>query len=292
MSTGSGSEMKALKWSIFLYAMVFGLKLAAYFMTGAMALLAEALHTLSDIFVSGFLLIALVVSKKPADENHPFGHGRAQHVGALVAATLFISFTSFELYKESIPRLFAHQTASHQNLSIAVGVLVLSMLLALAPLVSLLRQKQRGAAAKAQMYELVNDQLGLIAALVGTLVVMAGYPIGDPISAMVVASIIAANGVGLFRENASFLLGASPASEVLEKMKTAALAVAGVNGLHGLRAQCIGPEEIQAELHIEVNSGLLVEDGHKLAYEVRKRIREEVAGADCVVHVDTEKPAV
>ncbi|NIN94529.1 MAG: cation transporter, partial [Anaerolineae bacterium] len=68
---------------------------------------------------------------------HMFGYGRAQSVAALVAATLFLSFTSFELYKESIPRLFRPEEATHQNLPLALGGLVISMLIATAPLVGL-----------------------------------------------------------------------------------------------------------------------------------------------------------
>ena len=68
------------------------MKLAGYFITGVMALMAEALHTLSDIFVSGFLLVAAYYSRKAADQVHMFGYGRAQNVAALTAAILFISF--------------------------------------------------------------------------------------------------------------------------------------------------------------------------------------------------------
>jgi cation diffusion facilitator family transporter len=99
-------DVRGLQLALAVYALVFAMKLAVYFMTGVMALLAEALHTLSDIFVSGFLLLAAYYSRKAADQLHMFGHGRAQNAAGLVAATLFISFTSYKLYEESIPRLF------------------------------------------------------------------------------------------------------------------------------------------------------------------------------------------
>lgn len=97
-----------------------------------------------------------------------FGYGRAQSAAALVAATLFISFTALRLYKEAIPRLFSSEAVTYDNVGIPLAVLVVSMLLAGAPLVSLVRKPARGPAAKAQRWELVNDELGLIAALVGT----------------------------------------------------------------------------------------------------------------------------
>lgn len=85
------SELKTLRLTLFLYVIAFGVKLAGYFLTGIMVLLADALHSLSDLFIYGFLLVAMIWSRKEADEVHMFGYGRAQNVGALVAATLFIA---------------------------------------------------------------------------------------------------------------------------------------------------------------------------------------------------------
>ena len=286
-------ELRTLKLSVALYLIVFVLKLGAYYVTGVMALLAEGLHTLSDIFVSGFLLIALWWSRKKPDEVHRFGYGRAQYVGALVAAVLFISFTSFELYKESIPRLFTSEVSTHQNLPVAMGVLGLSMLLAAAPIVALLRQKTRGAAAKAQLMELVNDQLGLAAALVGTIFLALGFPIADPIASIVVATIIGVNGVALFRENLSYLIGRSPDDAFLAKTTEAARAVQGVRSVHGVRAQVIGPEAVHVDLHVEVDPSLSVEDADRLAHQVADAIHALTPNQDVVnVHVDPLGSAV
>lgn len=281
------TELRTLKLSVVLYVFVFALKMGAYFWTGVMALLAEGLHTLSDIFVSGFLLLAAWWSQKKPDEVHQFGYGRAQYVGALVAATLFISFTSFELYKEAIPRLFSHEEVKHQNVSVAIGVLVLSMLLAMAPLVSLLRQKKRGAAAKAQLFELVNDQLGLVAALIGTGIVMAGYPIGDPIAAMAVATIIGVNGVGLFRENLSYLVGRSPGDDYMKSAEEAIRSVAQVRAFHTLRAQMIGPDAVHLSVHLELDPSLSLRDANGVAHVVEGKLHGLTPNQDFIsVHVD------
>ena len=282
-------ELRALRLAVIVYVVVLALKLAAYFYTGVMALLAEALHTLSDIFVSGFLLVAAHWSRRKADEVHMFGYGRAQYVGAIVAATLFVSFTSFELYREAIPRLFTHHEATHDNLPVAVAVLVLSMLLAAGPLISLLRHKKRGAAAKAQLMELVNDQLGLLAALIGTLVVMAGYPSADPIAAVVVATIIAVNGLALFRENLSYLVGRSPSAEVMAQIEATVRAVDGVRDVHRFRAQMIGPDTVHAELHINVPQGISIEQADGIGQEVTRRVLAETPCKDFAIHVDPER---
>jgi len=98
-------DLRSIRLTLVVYIVIFAGKLVAYLLTGVMAVFAEALHTLSDIFIAGFLLVALVWAGKKADREHMLGHGRAQNAAALVAATLFISFTSFKLYEEAIIRL-------------------------------------------------------------------------------------------------------------------------------------------------------------------------------------------
>jgi len=195
------SDVRSLKLVVGTYILVFAMKLAVYIMTGVMAIFAEALHTLSDIFVSSFLLVAIIWSRKEADEVHMFGYGRAQNV----AATIFISFTRFELYREAIPRLFAPEEGSYRNLPLAMGILIVSMIIA----------------------------------------------------AIIVATIIAFNAVGLFRENMSFLLGRSPGQEYLKRIENITRSVEGVLGVHDLRAE-----------------------------KVREKVHQEVKGGYCVIHVD------
>lgn len=280
------SDIRTLKIALGTYFLVFALKLVVYFMSGVMALLAEALHTLSDIFVTGFLLFAAYYSRRSADQEHMFGYGRAQNIAALVAATLFISFTSYKLYEESIPRLFTSHEAEYQNLWLAIGVIVLSMVIAAVPLIQLYLQKTRGAAAKAQFLESINDELGLVAALIGTLFILWDMSIADPIASIVVATIIAYNGFKLFRENWSLLLGRSPGPNYLNKMQSIALSTPGVLGVHDLRAEYIGPDTVHAGMHIEVARGTPVEEADRISEEVNKRIHTDMEAGFCVIHVD------
>lgn len=291
MSRQGAGELGGLRLSLAVYVIVFAMKLGVYLVSGVMALLAEALHTLSDILISGFLLVAAAVSRREPDEVHMFGYGRVQNVAALVAATLFVSFTSFTLYKEAVPRLFRPGEAAYENLGLAVGVIVVSMLVVAVPLVAMLRERPRGAAAKAQLMELVNDQLGLLAALAGTLLLARGFPLADPIATIVVATIIAANALGLFRENASMLLGRSPGREFLAKVEALARSVPGVLGVHDLKAEYIGPGVVHAGLHVEVRRGLPIEEAERIAIEVRTRIEAATGCRHCVVHVDPAEAA-
>ena len=280
------ASLRPLVISVALYVILFAVKLAAYAVTGVLALLGEALHTLSDVFIFGFLLLAAIYARKAADETHMFGYGRAENVAALVAATLFISFTSFQLYSEAIPALFREAAVSYQYLELALGVILVSMVLVAAPMVQLLRQTGRGAAARAQLLGLLNDELGLLAALVGTLFIVWGQTLADPIATLVVATIIAVDAVILFRENASFLLGRSPGDAYLAQLEQAARSVPGVRGVHEVRAEYVGPETVHAGLHIEVARDLSIEAAHRIAQTVRQRVHDDTNAGYCVIEVE------
>ena len=285
-------ELRSLQLAVALYVVVLSIKIAAYAITGVMALLAEALHTLGDIFVSGFLLIALMWSRRPADDRHLFGYGRAQSAAALVAATLFVSFTALRLYEESIPRLFRPGHTDYDNAGIAFIVLGVSMVLAAAPLVSLVRSRVRGPAAKAQMWELVNDELGLAAALVGTSLALAGEEWADPLAAVVIATIISWKAIGLFRENLCLLLGRAPHPDVLAVVEASALDVPGVVAVRDLRAEYVTPDEVHLGMHVVVARGTSVEEADALVAAVTAAVHRVVRGAYCVIDVDAAAPSV
>jgi cation diffusion facilitator family transporter len=165
-------------------------------------------------------------------------------------------------------------------------VIVVSMLIAAAPMAALLLQSRRGASAKAQLMELINDQLGLLAALVGTLLIWWGLPMGDSIATMVVATIIALSAIGLFRENSSFLLGRSPGPEFLARVEQAARSVEGVIDVRELRAEYVGPDVVHAGLRVVVPRSLPVEEAHRIAETVRNRVHKETEGHYCVIQIE------
>lgn len=285
MSAPATGDTRGLWLALGGHVIVFGMKLAVFFVTGLLAMLAEALHTLSDVLITGFLLIAIAYARRASDEEHMFGHGRAQNVAALVAATLLISFTSYKLYEESIPRLF-EPPAAYSNLGLAAGVILISAVVVTLPVITLLRQRSRGAAASAQLLASLGDLVGLGAALAGILLVANGWPLGDPVASIVVATVIALGAVGLFRDNVSYLLGRSPGREYLAELERTARAVPGVVGVHDVRAEYIGPDTIHAGLHLEVPPQTPVGDADRVAAELRRRLHERGDPGYCAIQIE------
>jgi cation diffusion facilitator family transporter len=288
----SSRELRALQLAVGVYVFVFAIKLVAYFMTGVLALLAESVHSLTDLVIATFIVLAFVYSRKTADEAHQYGHARAQNVAALVAATLFISFTSVQLYEEAFNQLVGQVPNTYQHLPLAIGIVMLSMVAEATPLIGLLRHTYRGPAATAQLTDLINDELALVAVLVGTIFLIMGDPIADPIAVIIVATIIAASGVVLLLHNASYLLGRSPDAAFLTRAADIAQAVNGVRQVHELRGEYIGPGMVHLEMHVAVAPGTSIEDADRIADEVQSRLATDGGCQYCTVHAEPDRPHV
>lgn len=281
-------ENKELMISFGIYSIIFILKFLAYFVTGIMILLAEALHTLTDMFISGFLLISLWYSSKEPDDIHNFGYERVQYIASLVAATLFIAFTSYELYSEAIPKLFDHGESEFQNIEFAIIVILFSILLSTLPLFRILRQKIRGPTLKAQLKELINDQLGLLAALIGIIFIKVGLTYADPIVTIFVATIIAVNGILLFIDNSSYLIGKSLDGELVSRISKVSKSVGGVVDVHDIKSMYLGPQKVQVLMHVEIDGDKTVKEAHSIMQNIMTRVHNEIdlKGEYCMIHID------
>jgi cation diffusion facilitator family transporter len=269
------------------YSVLFVGKLTAFFITHLGVMFAEAMHSMADMLITGFLLIAAWVSSKPADETFRLGYGRAQNIAALVAATIFISFTSFETLRESIPKLFQPLEGAHEGIPLAIGVILISVVISALPIIAILRQKERGAASKAQLIEGFNDEIALVAALVGIIFVANGFPLADPIASIVVALVIAFNAVVLWRENATLLMGASPEPAFYEKVRELSFAIPGVREVHNVVAEQVG-EQIHLGMHIEVDRGITIEEADATADAVHDSLCDHFGDIWVVVHADPQ----
>jgi len=284
--TEHAAETRGLRIALAGYFILFVLQLTTYFLTNILVLLAEALHTLSDVIISTFLLFAVFWSRKPADEFHMFGHGRAQNVAALVSATIFISFMSLEMFREAAPKFFQAEATEFQNTNLALTVTVIAMFVSAIPLIDILRVKARGASAKAQLVALLKDEVSDVAALIGVALVVQGYRWADPLASIIVATVIAFGGLYLFKDNFHYLVGRAPSRQFMEKVESTAKSVKGVLGVHDLKAEYVGPNVVHTGFHIEVAKGTPIEEADRIAEEVKERVSRETGCQHCVIHVD------
>lgn len=267
------------------YVVLFGGKLAVYYLTGIGVMFAEALHSLADMLISGFLLAAFFWSRRPADEDYRFGYGRAQNIAALVASTIFISFTSLEVFREAIPKFFQPLRTDYGHINLAIFVMLAAMIISGFPLLKIWFGRERGAASRAQMIESINDLIALVAALIGIVFIGRGIPLADPIASVVVGVIIAINAGLLWVENARNLMGRSPDVAFYKKVEEIARSVPGVVAVHDLDAEMMG-DGVHVGLHIEVAKGTPIEEVDDIAEQLDSRIEQEFENTNCIIHID------
>jgi cation diffusion facilitator family transporter len=285
--------MRGLKLAIVAYSSLVALQVAAFLATNILTLYAQALDRISDVLVSAFLLLSVHWSRKPADKFHMFGHGRAQNVATVILAVVLIFFISAEAFREITSKLIAPIELNEvQNISLALTVTLVGMLIIAVPALDIFRTKKKGAALKAQGVALLQDEVSYIVGFVGITLTAQGYAIADVGASLFIALIIAVGGGYLLKENVQYLLGRAPNQQFFEKLEATAKSVEGVVGVHGLRAEYVGPNMVQASLHLEVRNGTPIEKANRIAHEVERKVGKVVDCDYCIIHVDPERTAI
>ncbi len=250
-------------------------KLVAFIFTGFLVLLGEALNSLVDVAITTSLIISVRIGEKGGDIEHPFGHRRIKSVVSLTAAALFISLTSVQLFREAIPRLF-NPVASGNYPLLAIYVLGFSFLVNLIPIVFLIpKESRKDISLRTELYDTINDEISLSAAILGIWFYSRGYYIGDPLATMVVATVIVVDGFILIRENFGMLLGKTPPDEVYEEVKRIVTSIEGVLGLHDMIAEYVGPEVIHMDFDLELPAGTTLKESDKIVRKVKRKLQAE-----------------
>lgn len=264
---------------------LFAMKIAIATFSGSIALLSDAFNSLVDVVASVAIYASVEVAHREPDADHPFGHHRAETIAALGVA-IFTAILGFEIGRAAVERLLAGPEPIRAP-EWAIGALAVSMAgnLALARYL-----RRRGAALEspailANAVECENDIGASLAALVGVTGAALGWHAIDPLAGVVVGGWIVWGGYRFGRQNIDYLMGKSPARELVDRIRAVALAATGVRGVHDLRAHYVG-HRVHVEIHIEVDQELRTRQSHDVGGAVRHAV-EGLAGVDrAFVHVD------
>lgn len=292
--TGGHRQLKKPGFLTTLAGLVFNtflcvLKLSFGLWTSSLSLLSDGVNSLTDAVSSTAILIAVNVSHKEADENHPFGHHRAEPIAALIVA-IFAGIAGFEILKASVERLFAEEVAE------IVGpwpfvVLLISILVktGMSAGFSLIGRRLNSPAILAGAADSKIDVLISSAAFVGVGGAYLGYRIVDPLVALIISLFIFRTGYKIGNENIDYLMGRSPSPERLAEIQNIVEKIPGVRGVDRLRAHYVG-NYIHVELEIRANALMSNIASHDLEEKVRDRV-EEIAWIDqAFVHINPALP--
>jgi cation diffusion facilitator family transporter len=276
---------RAALWGIGVSLALGGVKLLGGLFGHSLALLSDAVHSLVDAAVSAALLAALVLAQRPADREHPYGHGRLEAVAGAGLALILLALATAIAYESLATITVRHAPPAGFTLLIAGGGAFIQEMLY--QYVSRVARRTGSAALLATAWDYRLDALGGIGVLVGVaLAKWAGWSWADHVAAGLVAATVYWIGGGLLWENVQSLMDRQADPEILEAVKAEALAVPGVLAVEKLRVRRMGIEHI-AEIHVQVDGRESVSGGHEIAHAVKDRIMGRLPSiSDVVVHIE------
>jgi len=270
--------------SIFGNIFLFTIKLILGIMINSLSLIADAFHSLSDVLTSIVVLVGFKIGGKPADKEHPFGHGRVETVSTLIIAFLLFIVT-YDLGKSAIQRIIKPEQVDFNLLAVIFMIFSAAFKEWMASFSIYLGKKINSTSLIADAWHHRSDAVASF--LVGVGLIFAHFRIYrvDGILAIFVAALIGMVAVELTKSSANMLIGEAPDRELVEKIRKTALSVRQVVGVHDIFVHDYNTNKV-ISLHLEVMGNLSADEAHDIATAVEDRIKELSKAISVTAHID------
>ena len=260
-------------------------KLAAGLASGSLGLIAEAAHSGTDLAAALLTFFAISVAVRPADQGHPYGHGKAQHLAALAEAAILIVISLF-IAGAAVARLLGVIDSDVDATWWTFAAIGLVIAIDLSRTTVSLRgaRRHRSDALLANALHFGSDLAGTLAVLAGLIAVALGFPKGDAIAALFVAVLVVLAAGRLMRRNVNVLMDRSP-GDAENAAREAIMALEPPVELRRLRVRESGGAHF-ADVVIGIAPDAAVGQGHAAADRVEDALRDRLRDVDVVVHVE------
>jgi cation diffusion facilitator family transporter len=277
--------------SIAVAALVLGLKYFAYYLTGSVALYSDALESIINFATAAMALYAIHVSARPADENHPYGHHKAEYFSAVVEGALIV-IAAITILRESYLAILTPRMPEATIEGLTANGIATIINGAWAYVLVREARRRRSPALAADGRHLFADVYTSVAVIVGlALASLTGWAILDPILAALVALNILWSGWQLVRESVGGLMDEAVPDDVLERIRRAiAQHAEGAIEAHDLRTRSAGRRTF-VDFHLVVPGGMSVSDAHDICDAIEQALKAEIDDALITIHVEPENKA-
>ena len=272
-------------------SLLVGVKLFAGITGHSNALVADAIESLADIFSSIVVWRGLVVAEEPADEDHPYGHGKAEPIaaavvaGMLVIASVWITVHAFEGIQNPHP--------SPAPFTLIVLLVVIAIKEAMFRFVLRESMFVESSAVQTDAWHHRSDVFTSLAAAIGisiSLIGGKGFEAADDVAAIVAACVIAWNGWRLLRPALNELMDRSPSDDLQNELRQVAEKTPGVHRVEKCRVRKMG-HHYYADMHVEVDPEMSVRRSHEIAHDVKDRVRTfNPRVRDVLIHIEPAPP--
>lgn len=264
--------------------LLFFSKLFAGFLVNSISVMADAFNNLSDAASSIIGFVGVRMAEKPADEEHPFGHGRMEYIAAFVVAFLVIQ-VGFSLLKTAVEKILHPESLSFSMLS--VGILCVSVLVKL--WMASYNRKLGKRIHSTVMMATAADSLGDVAATSATIVSLLVFRLFginiDGLIGLVVSVLVLIAGINIAKDTLAPLLGEAIEPDVYQRITEFVESYDGIIGSHDLIVHNYGPSRSMASIHAEVPSKVDIEDSHAVVDQIERDAMEKL-GIFLVIHMD------
>jgi len=284
-ATTTARLLRLATWSSVVTACVLIVaKLLAWWVTGSVSLLASLVDSLMDAGASVINLFAVRYSLMPADDEHRFGHGKAESIAGLTQAT-FIGGSAAFLMLHAVERLQHPRPLEDVGVGIAVMAFSIAATLVLLGIQRHVIRRTRSTAIRADSLHYATDLATNLSIVVALVLASHGWPGLDPVFAIGIAVYIAYGAWRIGLEAFHQLMDRELPDAERAEIKRIALAHANVAGIHGLRTRRSGQSE-QIQLHLELDGSMTLDRAHAIADAVEQAIRSAYPLADVLIHQD------
>ena len=272
---------------------LFGVKMIAGLLTGAVSVTADAFNNLSDAAGSLVTLIGFRLSAQRADEEHPFGHGRVEYLAGL-GVSLLILLVGVELARDAVVQIVRPEQAALTAPAVVILVLAILAKGALARFDRYWAKKLASPTLDAAAADAVGDVLATAAVLAGLALTPVFGPRIDGVLGLVVALLILRSGWTAARETVSPLLGGPPDPAAVAEIEALILSHREILGVHDLVIHDYGPGRRMMSVHAEVPEDSSFAAIHGVVDHIERELKERF-GLDAVIHMDpvgTDDPQI
>ena len=259
-------------------------KAIAWWLSGSVSLLAGLTDSALDAVASFLNLLAVHYALRPADDDHRFGHGKAEALAGMAQA-LFIAVSAVLIGFQAVERLQTPQPLGDTGAGIAVMLLSLALTVALLAFQRKVIRITGSTAVRADSLHYRSDLLLNGSILLALLLAGFGWPQLDALFGLGIALYILWSALQIARESTSILMDQELPADIGERMQELALAIPGVKGVHDLRTRVSGSHWF-VQLHLELPGALPLHDAHALCVKASEALRERYPRADVMVHAD------
>ena len=267
--------------SIIVNGLMFFLKLLIGFIIGSISVIADAFHTLTDVISSGVVIWGFNESEKPADKDHPYGHGRAEYVATLVIAILLI-VAGIEFIESSIERIVDPTIVEPQWWMIISIVITIFIKILVALYAEFLSSKIASSTLHADAWHHQADAISSFLVAFAMILGKYGYSQFDGWIGLIIAMFIIWSGYGIAKTAVDDLIGRPPTIEEINDIRQLSQNVEGVIGVHDIAVHSYGKDKF-ASIHIEIDSDENQMDAHDISANVEKILYNKLGVAPTVL---------